>query len=238
MSENRSDLVKIGKCISELRKRKGYTQKVLGELIDVNDKTISKWEKGDIAPDITVLNALSEALSTDIDVILSGNLNYENNNINDDDSRTLNLDNYRKNYRKELIYLFFGIVVGLIFFAVFRSNSNDEYWRFEVNSEWYISGFVASNSYNSDFVVDKILLHDDKIVDDLAVKELLLRILQDNEIIYEDVINVSDFESANKILNDYKIIIDTSKVANNSNYSFLINIKYENNFMRTFEYNL
>lgn len=36
----------IGKNLSELRKRKKYTQQELGEILLYSDKTISKWEKG------------------------------------------------------------------------------------------------------------------------------------------------------------------------------------------------
>ena len=233
MGENRSDLIKIGKCISELRKRKGFTQKVLGELIDVNDKTISKWEKGDIAPDITVLRALSEALSTDTDVILSGDLNIEN-----DDSQYLDLKVSGKRYLKEIIYLFFGIIVGLILFVVFHANSRENYWRFEVDSEWYISGFVASNSSNLDFVVEEIKLCDDKIVDEIPIKEISFRVLQNNEIIFEDIFNTFVNDNYKQLLHDYKIIVDTSDVTNNSSYVFLINVICENDFMRTFEYKL
>ena len=56
-TNNTLDMVKMGKHIAELRKRKGYTQKKLGEILDISDKTISKWELGFIAPDITLINA-------------------------------------------------------------------------------------------------------------------------------------------------------------------------------------
>lgn len=41
------DLIKIGKFISEERKRKNYTQKQLVDILVVSDRTISKWECGD-----------------------------------------------------------------------------------------------------------------------------------------------------------------------------------------------
>ena len=40
------DTKKIGKFISENRKRKGLTQERLGELLGVTNKTISRWENG------------------------------------------------------------------------------------------------------------------------------------------------------------------------------------------------
>ena len=41
------DLIKIGKFITEERKRKNYTQKQLADILVVSDRTISKWECGD-----------------------------------------------------------------------------------------------------------------------------------------------------------------------------------------------
>lgn len=40
------DLDKIGKFIAEERKNKNYTQKQLANILNVSDRTISKWECG------------------------------------------------------------------------------------------------------------------------------------------------------------------------------------------------
>lgn len=55
----RTDLTVMGKNIAKYRKNKKLTQKKLGEIIDVSDKSISKWENGNIAPDITLLVPLA-----------------------------------------------------------------------------------------------------------------------------------------------------------------------------------
>ena len=49
------NLGKVGKFIAEKRKEKGYTQEKMGEMLGVNGKTISKWERGVNAPDISLL---------------------------------------------------------------------------------------------------------------------------------------------------------------------------------------
>ena len=38
------DLKKIGDFISAERKKKNYTQKQLADILNVSDRTISKWE--------------------------------------------------------------------------------------------------------------------------------------------------------------------------------------------------
>lgn len=45
--EDIMDQIKIGKFIAAERKNKGYTQKLLAEILGISDKTISKWERGE-----------------------------------------------------------------------------------------------------------------------------------------------------------------------------------------------
>ena len=61
-----------GKIIRELRESKNLTQKQLGEIISVSDKTIFKWETEKGLPDITLLEPLSCALGVSVAEILSG----------------------------------------------------------------------------------------------------------------------------------------------------------------------
>lgn len=61
-----------GKMIKELRERKNLTQKQLGEIISVSDKTVSKWETERGLPDIALLEPLSKALGVSVAELLSG----------------------------------------------------------------------------------------------------------------------------------------------------------------------
>lgn len=61
-----------GGAIRALREKKGYTQKQLGDLLSVSDKTISKWETGKGLPDISLIEPLSKALSVSVAELLSG----------------------------------------------------------------------------------------------------------------------------------------------------------------------
>ncbi|WP_455684475.1 helix-turn-helix domain-containing protein [Thomasclavelia sp.] len=81
----------IGLRILAARKRLGYTQKYLGELINVSDKAVSKWERGVGCPDISLLLPLSEALQMSIDELIGGNIVEKN-----EKKRIQNLINYTK----------------------------------------------------------------------------------------------------------------------------------------------
>lgn len=66
------DQIKIGKFISDMRKKQGLTQKQLAEQLNVTDKTISKWETGYRLPDASILPELGSALKVDINELLAG----------------------------------------------------------------------------------------------------------------------------------------------------------------------
>lgn len=61
-----------GLRIAEKRKEKGLNQIQLGEILNVSNRTVSKWEKGDGYPDITLLPAIADALDITIDELLTG----------------------------------------------------------------------------------------------------------------------------------------------------------------------
>lgn len=64
----------IGKLIGNLRKEKAMTQKQLADLMNISDKTISKWERGLGCPDISLLPELSKILGVNIEEILAGKI--------------------------------------------------------------------------------------------------------------------------------------------------------------------
>lgn len=66
------DQAKIGKFISDMRKKQGLTQKQLADQLNVTDKTVSKWENGYRLPDALLLLELGSALEVDINELLAG----------------------------------------------------------------------------------------------------------------------------------------------------------------------
>ena len=62
--------VQIGTNISNLRKRQGLTQAGLGEKLNYSDKAVSKWERGESAPDILTLVSIAELFDVTVDDLL------------------------------------------------------------------------------------------------------------------------------------------------------------------------
>lgn len=66
------DQVKIGKFIAKERKHMGYTQRQLADKLGISDKTISKWERGNGFPDVSLLLPLCQELEITVNEILTG----------------------------------------------------------------------------------------------------------------------------------------------------------------------
>ena len=60
------DNVTFGAFVRTLRKEKQMTQLELAKILNLSDKTISKWEQGKAFPDIAVWEALAEALDVTV----------------------------------------------------------------------------------------------------------------------------------------------------------------------------
>ena len=71
------DAQKTGRLISSLRKNLGLTQQDVAEKLGITDKTVSKWERGNGYPDITIIPELADLFHVTVDEILRGELASE-----------------------------------------------------------------------------------------------------------------------------------------------------------------
>lgn len=65
----------IGKFISALRRANGMTQKELGDKLYVSDKTVSRWERDECTPELSLVPALAEIFGITTDELLRGERN-------------------------------------------------------------------------------------------------------------------------------------------------------------------
>ena len=73
--------IKIGKFISECRKKENLTQAQLAEKLNITDRAVSKWENGRAMPDTSIMLELCNILGISVNELLSGGeINMENNN--------------------------------------------------------------------------------------------------------------------------------------------------------------
>ena len=66
------DSIRTGSFIAFLRREKGMTQKELASLLGVSDKAVSKWERGESYPEVTLFPALGAILGVTADELMAG----------------------------------------------------------------------------------------------------------------------------------------------------------------------
>lgn len=66
------DQAKTGRFIAQRRKAKQLTQRQLADLLDISDKTVSKWERGNGLPEVSLMLPLCKILEISVNELLSG----------------------------------------------------------------------------------------------------------------------------------------------------------------------
>ncbi len=66
------DQKKIGSLLKELRKEKGLTQEQFAEIVNVSNRTVSRWENGNNMPDLDILIQISDYYEIDLRELLDG----------------------------------------------------------------------------------------------------------------------------------------------------------------------
>lgn len=65
------DLIKIGRFIAECRKNKEMTQNQLAEMLNITNKSVSKWENGNCLSDTSLYEPLCDILGITIDELFA-----------------------------------------------------------------------------------------------------------------------------------------------------------------------
>ena len=110
------DQVKIGKFISDERKAKGYTQKQLSELLEISDKTISKWECGNGFPEASLLLPLCNELEITVNELLTGERISQQNYKEKAEENMVNMIREKEeNKQKILLTTIIGVISTITF---------------------------------------------------------------------------------------------------------------------------
>ena len=107
----------MGDFIQEQRKVKGLTQKQLAEKLNLTDKAISKWERKQGYPDITILPQLAAALDVTTNELLSGKKEESKSmsNITQDVLRYAQKITVMKNHKlRRIIEIIFTVLCMLL----------------------------------------------------------------------------------------------------------------------------
>lgn len=109
------DQIRIGRFIAEERKRKGYTQRQLSEKLGISDKTVSKWERGNGFPEVSLLLPLCGELDISVNELLSGKRVSEEDYRKKAEENMINLVKETQENKKKIVLS--AMVAGLTLVA-------------------------------------------------------------------------------------------------------------------------
>lgn len=109
----------IGQFIAALRKANGMTQQDVADRLNVSNKAVSRWERDECAPDLSVIPALAEMFGVTCDELLKGERIMESAQVEKKEPRVekqvKNLVNRTLSSFKTLIWISLAAaVVGLV----------------------------------------------------------------------------------------------------------------------------
>ena len=106
------DQIKTGKFIAGVRHERSLTQRQLAEILNISDKTVSKWECGKGFPEVSLIQPLCNALDISINELFAAE------KISDSDFKEKAEDNIMKAIEKEIRENKKKIVITLIMVVV------------------------------------------------------------------------------------------------------------------------
>lgn len=231
------DLNKTGKYIAEKRKKKNLTQEQLGDYLNVNSKTVSKWERGICMPDISILPSLAKKLGTSIENIIYGNEKRTNRIL----ERIYDfLKHFIKIYKKAIFFLLLIITCFAgIFYYYEKSSKFSVYDIYTSNKNFNVSGYIIYNTNKKVIILNNFTYNDIYIGTEKEIKinEIKIAIVYDNIDLYTKIYslnNTFETKSINDLLNFINININSDnnkkiKPINRKNLNKLkIRIEYEN----------
>ena len=72
---------KIGKTIADLRKANNMTQSEVADILGVSYQAVSKWERDESLPDITLLPQIADLYHISIDQLLRGSFEMKEEEV-------------------------------------------------------------------------------------------------------------------------------------------------------------
>lgn len=194
---------KIGSFIQQKRKDKNLTQKQLADKLGVTDRAISKWERGQGCPDVSILEILSKELGCSILELLKGReIENEVIPITEADDYVRDSMNISKQTTKEkIISILNKIIVGSVFFISLLLV------YFNIIQVFYV---------NKNYTLDIDRQSTKKINEKIILIEKNINTIKEKKGIYTD----EDYEKIIENLNHSYASIKTDKV-----YDYVLNRK-------------
>lgn len=216
------DQKKLGRYIASKRKALGYTQKDISNLLSVGEKTVSKWERGINAPDISILKQLSEVLNISvIDLLSAEDTEKSKETTYNVIGGLIFYNNLTKiKYIKILFTSIFTIIfMFLLLFMINNYNNFKVYSIQSIKSEYTVDGMIVYNPGRNIMIINNIDIKDKNAgsENEEFIKYLSIRIMNNKKVILTKEYKIED---SNKRIGDY--LINNNLFLNEPNNSDVI----------------
>lgn len=227
MSTNKTTLVRIGEYIAKLRKENGYTQKTLSEKLFVGEKTVSKWERGIVAPDIDIIKSMSKLFNVSVEEIINGE-SFENNYDNKESATITAVKIYSEQTKKKsirIVVLIFSLLV-FTFTTIFLVDHHYRWSinKFSVDDIFHISGYFFQNNSEAKIVINKIIFDDTNAGTENEIKTNKINVdfYSNDELICSNENNYPDDVTLYKSFSNYSFACESEHKLDTDNISLVI----------------
>lgn len=139
----------IGSFLSALRKASGLTQRQLADKLNVSDKAVSRWERDECAPDLSLIPVLAEIYGVTSDEILRGQRYNPETSARDSDTTKVEkqrrqfLSSAQTRFRIRSLFTIAIAVIGLITACVCNYELSEANIGFMLGSIFFIAAIVS-----------------------------------------------------------------------------------------------
>lgn len=229
------DPVKMGRFMSQCRKEKKLTQEYIATEFGITSQSVSKWESGKTAPDITILIRLSELLGVEVQELLLGEKDNSSNKITKEEkinqafagSVKFYEDKSKKRFIKIIagIFIFFLIFIFSILFLYYVNNYNKvNIYSIYKNDNLVLNGKIIFNPKKKTILINKLKYNDiyTGTEDEIMAKKVFIKIVKNDSVILEYECS-DNYEDSAKPLNDFleKVNIESSSDISKDEYKLI-----------------
>lgn len=170
----------IGKFISALRRASGMTQRELGDRLFVSDKTVSRWERDECTPELSLIPVIAEIFGITTDELLRGERNSSDASEGDAQNASkkarsrkqfrLMLGERKKRYINLTMISVGTAILGLILAVICNFSFSKGLLGFCLASVCFVASIICQTLFliNSLFTIDEDDEYDDESREDIT----------------------------------------------------------------------
>lgn len=138
--------MKLNEKLIKLRKENGLSQEEFSNMINVSRQSVSKWENGEVIPDVNKITEIVKKFNVSYDYLLNDEIESEENNTNISDN------NSKKPKSKKLLRIILIIFLIYLLTCIYKFIAFYQFYSiansFSEKNYWMVEDYKSSNPLN------------------------------------------------------------------------------------------